>query len=410
MLRWFVAGAAAGAFLGEYLGRNAAARRPPIVTSIKCESSVDKSTRETTEVDDAGPSTGDSSRPPRRSRLKRIAATLSALIVVLIASFALAFGGIYLSSSVPNFYPSIAASIYPSPIAPDSGLYFKMHATVTASYGRCSEVHFALSIEPHDSYFNDSPAWKRYRSGAPAPDVAFSIGFVTAFSDPRNVKITLDDSNLVGTYDRAGRFTAFPGDAEQTSSEAHQFASSKLSVSPKPDEATGSASHTIAYAGKVLDWRAHGMPLQITFDADWNRIRAFGSCYIEMPALLGSSTYSAQAGTAFSLENYLKVPSVPADQRTDYAEARIETASGVLTVDPRSAPPAQADGTEWKCTTEVTHFRNGFTTNPNGDCSGLVIVTASNSDNLRSVATFLAAALFSISLQIAYETVKESVR
>lgn len=338
-------------------------------------------------------------RPTRRRRWT----SLATVGLLSGGSLLAGFVGLYSDTSSPSDHPSISANLSPTPTAPDSGLQLQLAASISGHYLSCNPVHFRLSIRPLGAYFTGDASWARYFAGGPAPEVHFAVAFETGFADPHNVRISLDSSQFVGTYDRRGHYTELPASTFRDPSKVRNLAARYLSVSRGFEEASGSRSHAVAYTGKVLDWRSHGMPLEVSFDADWAHTRAFGSCYLELPALLGESSYGAQAQTVFALEDKEKINSIPGGEVVSNAETDLQLESGALSVDPRSSPPAEADGTRWECHTDVIHIGSGYNSSAKGDCSGLVVVSASNSDNIRSVLSFVAAALFSLSIQVIYE-------
>lgn len=297
--------------------------------------------------------------------------------------------------------------IYPLPANVPEGLAVRLSTSLTAGYRSCGPVHFVLTVAPSGVYFQQNPGWAAYRAGGPAPDVRFAVTVDTGAADTRdlhNVAFSLDTSQLSGTYDRDNRYQPFPMDVFTDPDKMRAIVDRYVTVDPPDDldfSETGDGN-LITYTGSVHNWQSITAPLQMSFDADWAGRRSLGSCYVALPSLIGDD-FGALAQSTFAIERLTGSTALTTENNTtNSGETDVDLPSGGLSIDPRSDAAATADGRTWTCVNTSTNVE----TSNRGSCDGLVITQATSAATVQNLAVFIAAALFSLSLQIAYETAK----
>jgi hypothetical protein len=333
----------------------------------------------------------------RRGRRLRADLGVSFWAGLAIAGIALmlGYGTTYIAADEPHVRPSVAMLTFPEPDAPVMRLSAKAQVTVHPGLFGCSPVHVAMEFRPGYSYFEKDSYWSRFRKGAAAPPITFGIG-INGLDEPKHVRVRLDRENDFSTFDRSGHTIMAPYGAK-----AARAVSVNLPVIAYGEE--------IAYGitGTIRDWPIHQMPVLLEFDANWSSRRAMGSCYVRLPALVGEPAFGAAVSADFALEYRHLVPhqlgvTAPALE----GESLIEVTNGTDTTDPRSPPAETPEGGDWKCRVDPNSIGNGISVPPVGRCDGLTIATRQNADNVRVFLTFVAAALFSLALQMLYEHVR----
>jgi hypothetical protein len=306
-------------------------------------------------------------------------------ILIGIASLFFAYKSLYVNPLAPDVSPAVALVTWPQSSNSDLRPDVSVEVSASPGYRTCGQVHVHVVFTPDSGFFDTGSAWAAYRRGGPPPVTHFAIG-IEDLTPPENVKVRLDTSNSSITFSRPGIPLRRP----------YGVARAQHAIRVGPLEASyGSQVNEYALPGTITDWPVHRMPVIADFNADWTAYRSIGSCYVQLPSLVGHTAAIASSWASIVIENHAHVESVDPNNPTPFAQALINVTDGISTLDPRSPAPDSPAGYSWTCT--PTMLGSG------PDCNGLVIATLPSADNIRSFATFISAALFSLALQMAYE-------
>lgn len=312
---------------------------------------------------------------------------VSPVLLLLVSSLYLGYRSLYVDEGGPEVLPAIALVTWPQAANPSYRPQTSVTVTADPSYFGCGWVHVTARFQPNYSFFKTDPAWAAYRKGGAPPITHFAIGFADVLP-PRNIKVGLAYTEAFYTFTRSGKPLLKPYGA----------ARAKAAIRVGALQAAYGSLNTYALPGTISDWPAHQLSIIVSFDADWTSYRAVGSCYVQLPSLVAEDVPNTAAWAAEVIETSSHIRSVDFHEPTSNGQVTVVVQNGTSTVDPRSVTPDTPDGNSWSCM--PTFLENG------PDCNGLVVISHQDADNIRSLITFMSAALFSLALQVTYEKVR----
>lgn len=157
---------------------------------------------------------------------------------------------------------------------------------------------------------------------------------------------------------------------------------------------TGPASRVAS--ARVRGWQPGTSILTYSFDAHWSRRRSLGSCYVVLPR------YSLRLQDILELRDAIKAAGAPIGARVlqvpSQGRSDLIVQGGTLDRNSTFPQPTLYQKTTWEC-----RDPDVFEVNEKADCGAVAVVSRHSVVAVSNFLIFVAAALFSLGLESAYQ-------
>jgi hypothetical protein len=284
-------------------------------------------------------------------------------------------------------------------------------ATVTVHPGllNCGSAHVRIVYAFRERSFFETSVWKAARQQHRSAIARFGVA-VVARGTLRHLTIQMTDSGYTFNAGKPPIAKSFP---------------QKDILKTKPRRVSyesGGRFDTYSVSGAIRKWDRHRDTIDVAFDAPWVERRGFGTCYVALPALLGTNNNDAATEATFALKDAggKALTTFAGDWIASSGQNHLIIEGGVLSGSPVSSradtgpapfrsPPAQpASDPEnglWSCDVPSSSLppKLLYLVDLNSDCHSFVTVSAGEAGNLKTFLPFVFGALFALALQMIFE-------
>jgi hypothetical protein len=246
--------------------------------------------------------------------------------------------------------------------------------------------HFAVQL-----FGVDRP--RRIEASALANVISRSTSKKTTYASPLNIPPSVVRQQDEG--DSTILYFTFAPSKEQLMQDEH--VRNQLRRATKGNSSEGTPGLKMLYA-----------VVRVSFTVDFAIRRGLGSCYLPLPSIIPGRNHADEYVLPYD-PIFLEKPDSGHVGALDVDNGKVQVAvsEGTLIPDPRTPLPAEASNNSWRCrSVSYEGYILDDTRDSSFDCRALMTLSKAQADNTKAFTVFLAAAIFSLALQMAYDALR----